>query len=176
MATTPVEKKFAVLCKITRAQHFAWREAVQETCPEADPAAVGAKMWELTGHQTADAYLKRIDPSAPLAPQVARSIVWSSESMGEDAVVEIPAEADPAGESPEQRPRDEALVRHRDCPWFHWHQRLDLVAEDRPGCDVWLRTIVEDVNQALGTRLRFETLEAMPEGGSCCLRRFWVEE
>ncbi|MCP4661697.1 MAG: hypothetical protein GY856_40365, partial [bacterium] len=152
MATTPVEKKFAVLCKITRAQHFAWRAAVQEVCPEADPAAVGAKMWEVTGHQTAEAYVKRIDPSAPLAPQVARSIAWSSESMGEDAVVELPAEDD----------RDEAWLRHRDCPWFHWHQRLDLLAEDRPGCDVWLRTVVEDVNQALGTRLRFETLEAMP--------------
>lgn len=170
MATTPVDKKFAVLCKITRAQHFAWRQAVQEMCPEADPAAVGDKMWEITGHQTAEAYLKRIDPSAPLAPQVARSIAWSSDSMGEDVVVEIPSE------SPEQGPRDEARVRHRDCPWFHWHQRLDLLAEDRPGCDVWLRTIVEDVNQALGTKLRFETLEALPEGGSCCLRRFWVEE
>jgi hypothetical protein len=162
------ERRFSTLCQIVRAQHFAWREAVRDLCPSVDPADLVARMWQVTGRQTARAYLKRVDPSAPLAPQIANAIVWSSESMGEDAVVEIP-ETEPSR-------TDEAFVRHRDCPWFHWHRRLNLLDEDRPGCDTWFQTVVEDVNRELGTKLRVETLETLPEGGSCCLRRFWVED
>lgn len=164
MADIPVEKKFNILCEITRAQHFAWHEAVAQLCPEKDTAKVTDKMWEVTGHQTAKAYLKRLDPSKPLAPQVASSIVWSSQCMGEDAALEITEGA------------DEAFVRHSDCPWFHWHKRLDLLSEDRPGCDLWFSTAVSDINQALGTKLRMETQQALPDGDACCLRRFWVEE
>jgi hypothetical protein len=170
VADVPIEKKFAVLCEIVRAQHFAWRRAVEELCPEVDAVAVVTRMWEITGRQTAAAYLKRVDPEAPLAPQLADSIVWSSRSMGEDARAEIP---DPA---PGDTPADEAFVRHLDCPWCKWHRRHDLEAEDRPGCDAWFRTIVEEVNQALDGRLRVETIEALPDGGDCCLRRLWVEE
>ena len=158
----PVDKRFAVLSEIARAQHFAWREAVRQCCPEVDPTDVVDRMWRITGQQTARGYLKRIDPEQPLAPQVARSIAWSSQCMGEDAVVE----EDGA----------EAYVRHLDCPWFHWHQKLDLLAEDRPGCDAWFGTVVDGVNEELGTNLRFETVETLPEGGASCLRRFWVEE
>jgi len=158
----PVEKRFAVLCDIARAQHFAWREAVRQCCPDVDTSDVVGRMWRITGEQTARAYLKRIDPDQPLAPQVARSIAWSSQCMGEDAVVEEDG--------------DEARVRHHDCPWFHWHQKLGLLAEDRPGCDAWFGTVVDDVNQQCGTNLRFETVETLPEGGAVCLRRFWVEE
>jgi len=157
-----VEKRFAVLCEIARAQHFAWREAVRQSCPEADVTEVVDRMWRLTGEETSRAYLKRIDPTKPLAPQVANSIAWSSQCMGEEVVVEEDG--------------NEASVRHEDCPWFHWHKRLDLLAEDRPGCDRWFGTVVEDINAKFGTNLRFETLEALPEGGSSCLRRFWVEE
>ena len=123
MAEIPVEKKFGILCEITRAQHFAWHEAVARLCPDVDVAEVTNKMWEVTGHQTAKAYLKRLDKDKPLAPQVAGSIVWSSQCMGEDAALET------------TEGKDEAFVRHADCPWFHWHKRLGLLAEDRPGCD-----------------------------------------
>jgi hypothetical protein len=163
MTDIPVEKKFAILCDITRAQHFAWHEAVRQMCPDVDVAAVTDKMWEITGHETAKAYLKRLDPSKPLAGQVARSIVWSSQCMGEDAGVEV------------TDGKDEAFVRHADCPWYHWHKRLDLLPEDRPGCDLWFRTAVNDINEALGTHLRVETLKTLPDGDSCCMRRFWVE-
>jgi hypothetical protein len=162
MADIPVDKKFAVLCEITRAQHFAWHEAVRQLCPGADLAAVVNRMWELTGAETGRAYLKRLDSSKPLAPQVAASIVWSSQCMGEDATLEPGA-------------GDEAFVRHRDCPWLHWHRRLGLLGEDRPGCDLWFAATVRTVNAALGSKLRCETREALPDGGSCCLRRFWVE-
>jgi hypothetical protein len=172
----PVEKKFSILCEILRAQHFAWREAVRELCPGIDPARVTARMWEITGHRTAAAYLKRIDVSSPLAPQVARGIVWSSESMGEKAVVESRPDADPEDATTAPRRNDEAFVRHLECPWFRWHEKEQLLAEDRPACDIWFQTVVNDINTALGTRLRVETLDALPDGGPCCLRRLWVDE
>jgi len=162
MADIPIEKKFATLCEIARAQHFAWHEAVKQMCPDVDVKQVTYRMWEVTGHGTAKAYLKRLDKTKPLAPQVAASIVWSSQCMGENAVLE-------------EGKGDEAFVRHDDCPWVHWHRRLDLLEEDRPGCDLWFQTAVDDINKALGTNLKFETQEALPEGGSCCRRRFWVE-
>ncbi len=164
MTNIPVEKRFAILCEITRAQHFAWREAVRQLCPEVDPAAVVDRMWALTGVETGQAYQKRIDTAQPLAPQVAESIAWSSQCMGEDASVEVSAEG------------DQAFVCHAACPWHDWHTRLGLVAEDRPGCDQWFAATLEQINTALGTRVRFETLEALPDGDARCRRRFWVED
>jgi len=158
----PVERRFAVLSEIMRAQHFAWREAVRQCCSDVDPTDVVDRMWLLTGRQTSKAYLKRLDCELPIAPQVARSIAWSSQCMGEDAVVEEHG--------------DEVRVRHRDCPWFHWHKKLDLLAEDQPGCDRWFGTLVADINAEFGTELRVETLESLPEGGASCLRRLWVED
>jgi len=160
----PLDKKFGVLCQIVRAQHFAWHQAVTELCPDQSPADVTMRMWEITGEGTADAYLRRIDPARPLAPQVAAGIVWSSLSMGEDAI----AEGDPG--------TNEAFVRHSGCPWYDWHEQKGLLAEDRPGCDAWFRSTIEAINRELGTRLAFETLESLPEGGSCCLRRLWEED
>ena len=130
--------------------------------PDIDPVELGNRMWEITGVQTAAAYLKRIDPEKPLAIQVANSIAWSSVCMGEDASVE-------EGEG------DEAFVRHADCPWFHWHKRLDVLDEDRPGCDTWFFTAVDELNKALGTSIRIETTSSLPDGGDCCLRRIWVD-
>ncbi len=162
MDQIPIDKRFAVLCKITRAQHFAWREAVAELCPGVDTAEVVNRMWELTGVGTGQAYEGRLDLERPLAPQIAASIVWSSQCMGEDAAVE-PGEG------------DEAFVVHADCPWVHWHRKLGLLPEDRPGCDAWFQSTLDTVNAARGTSLRFETLESLPEGGSCCRRRIWSE-
>jgi hypothetical protein len=164
MAEIPVEKKFAMLVEISRAQHFAWHDAVKTLFPGADMSKVVNKMWEITGHQTAGAYMKRLDKSKPLAPQVAASIVWSSQCMGEAATLEVTAG------------KDEAFVRHSDCPWFHWHKRTNLLHEDSPGCDLWFKVAVEDVNKALGSRLKVETSETLPDGGKCCLRRIWSEE
>ena len=161
MADLPVERKFAVLCQITRAQHFAWRDAVVQLCPDVDPVAVVDKMWEITGQYTGGSYAKRLDRDQPLAPQVAASVAWSSQCMGEDAVVEI-AEGG-----------KEAFLRHRGCPWFEWHQQRDLLAEDRPGCDVWFQATVALINEELGTDLKVETLSSLPDGDDCCLRRFW---
>ena len=70
---------------------------------------------------------------------------------------------------------DEAFVRHADCPWYHWHKRLDVLEEDQPGCDTWFFTVVAEVNKALGANLKIETRCSLPAGGTCCLRRIWVE-
>lgn len=163
MADIPVEKKFEILTQITRAQHFAWHDAVKAMCPDVDVAAVTDKMWEITGHQTAAAYLKRLDKDKPMAEQVAASIVWSSVCMGEAAELKVTAG------------KDEAFVVHGDCPWVHWHRKLGLLHEDLPGCDVWFQTTVADINAALGTNLKVETVEALPEGQPTCTRRFWTE-
>lgn len=158
----PIEKRFDVLCEIVRAQHFAWREAALSLAPGLDPRELCNKMWEITGVQTAAAYLKRLDSSQPLALQVARCVAWSSICMGEEAVVE-PGDG------------DEAFVRHTRCPWFDSHKRRGLLDEDQPGCDTWFRTIVTEINKALGTKLKVETQCSLPAAGDCCLRRIWAE-
>jgi len=155
--------KFAVLCKIARAQHFAWRAAVVENCGEVEVASVVTRMWEITGCQTGAAYAPRLDLDQPLAPQVARSVVWSSQCMGEDAHLEVSEDG------------REAFVRHEACPWFDWHKRLGLLEEDRAGCDCWFSTTVDAINQARGTALRVETLSTLPDGDAACVRRFWIE-
>lgn len=157
----PLEKRFAALCEITRAQHFAWREAALTLAPHLDPVELTNKMWEITGIQTAKAYLKRLDPDKPLAMQFARSIAWSSACMGEEVVVE-------------EGTGDEAFVRHLHCPWHEWHKRMDLVSEDQPGCDTWFQTAVAEINKALGANLAVETKCSLPAGADCCLRRIWV--
>ena len=159
----PVERRFKILCEITRAQHFAWREAALALAPQLDAQELVNKMWEITGVQTAQAYLKRLDPTKPLAKQLANWIAGSSVCMGEDVIVE-----DGDG--------SEAFVRHVDCPWFHWHQRLGLLQEDQPGCDTWFRSVVAEINRALGTHVKVETKCSLPEGGECCLRRVWEDQ
>jgi hypothetical protein len=159
----PVEKKFAILVEINRASHFAWREAVLKCCPDVDPQQVVNEMWHITGVETAEAYLKRLDPSRNLAEQLAECIVWSSQCMGEQAHAET-------GERP-----GEHYVQHDQCPWHRWHDKKGLLAEDRPGCDRWFEAMIKTVNDRLGSRLRFKTVSALPESGDCCLRVIWEQ-
>lgn len=163
MADLPPQKKFEVLCEITRAQHFAWHAAVRKVCPDVDPMKVTMEMWRVTGDQTGAAYARKMDKKLPIAPQIAESICWSSACMGEDASVEKGAT------------EREAFVVHRACPWQRWHERNGLVKEDRPGCDEWFRATIEVVNKATGANVKFETLESLPEGGATCRRRLWDE-
>jgi hypothetical protein len=159
----PIEKRFRILVEISRASHFAWREAALRCCPDVDAAKLVNTMWEITGVQTAESYVKHIDPDGDVARQVAESIIWSSRCMGEDVELEV-------GKAP-----GEYLVRHRACPWHRWHEKQGLLPEDRPGCDRWFASTLDTINEKLGTSLRFETLSALPEGDDCCLRRIWSE-
>jgi hypothetical protein len=162
-ADIPVEKKFKILTEINRASHFAWREAALKCCPGLDAQKVVNEMWDITGVQTGEAYAKRLDPSGDVPKQFAASIAWSSQCMGEDAHLE-------EGPGP-----GEYFVKHRGCPWHTWHQRLGLLSEDRPGCDRWFEATIRTINEKLGTKLRFETLSALPDGDDCCLRRIWED-
>jgi hypothetical protein len=157
-------KRFGILADIMRASHFEWRRAALKLNPGADPIELVKKYWEEVGRDTARFYLSKIDRNGDLAEQVAQLFVSSSVVMGEDAEVL------------DKTPEGHSQARHSVCPWYDWHQRQGLLAEDRVGCDHWLKTVVDEINAELGTSLRFSTDEALPDGGSCCLRRFWVED
>ena len=163
MTDIPIEKKFEILCAITRATYFAWREAATTLCPQVKPQDFVNKFWEITGRDTAKAYLKRLDVNKPLPRQVAEGIVWSSVTMGEDAEL-VPGKND-----------KEAFVKHNACPWLGWHQRLGLLEEDQAGCDIWFEVTIKTINDKLGTKIKFETQGSLPAGSTSCLRRIWVD-
>ncbi len=154
-------KRFELLANIMRASHFEWRRAVASLCPDLDPTDAVKKYWEEVGKDTAAFYLTKIDRDKNIAAQLAELYVASSVAMGEDAAV---VESTVPGES---------LARHEACPWYDWHKREGLLKEDQVGCDWWLKTVADEINAELGTNLKFETVESLPAGGSCCLRRFW---
>ncbi len=158
-----LNKKFEVLANIMRASHFEWRRAALSLKPDLDPQTLVNRYWEEVGKDTAQYYLRMIDPEKDLAPQMAELYVSSSVVMGEDAEV-IQDSADGRNQA-----------RHNSCPWYDWHKREGLLAEDLAGCDHWLQVVVDEINAALGTALRFKTVEALPSGGSCCTRQFWVD-
>jgi len=159
----PAEKKFAILSQINRMAHFEWRRAALALCPSVKPMDLVLRYWEEVGHDTADAYLKRMDRNKPIAPQIAGSFIWSSRSMGEDAYLY-------EGDNPK-----EAYMVHRGCPWAEFHKREGLLEEDQPGCDKWLEVLIDDINKELGCNVKWETLESLPAGGSACIRRLWED-
>ncbi len=156
-----LEQKFKALCQITRASHFEWRQAYIEMNPDADPKEAVLKYWEIVGHDTAKAYIKQIDPDKPILPQLAKAIVDSSLAMGETARI-IPS-ANSENSNSENNDK-ELYFEHLDCPWLKWHQRYDAVDEDRPGCDKWLETLIDDISKEFGVKLEFETLSSLPDG------------
>lgn len=158
-----LEKKFNMLSQIQRASHFEWLRAAKELCPSVSELDLVLKFWEIVGHDTAKSYLRHLDPEKPLPEQIARNFVFSSQSMGEDA------------EFIEGEDEKEAFAQHTGCPWFEWHQRLDKLDQDQPGCDKWLETFIEDINKELGSNIKWETVKSIPNGNDVCLRRFWVE-
>ena len=160
MAKYTLEQKFKTLCQITRASHFEWRETFQKMYPDADIKEAVLKYWEVVGHDTAKAYLRNIDRTKPIAPQIAEQIVDSSLAMGETAEI-IKGDNDL-----------ELYVEHNDCPWLKWHQKYNAEDEDRIGCDKWFATIVDDINKELGTSISFETLSTLPDGDKSCKRIF----
>ncbi|MCH7612199.1 MAG: hypothetical protein IIB45_02440 [Candidatus Marinimicrobia bacterium] len=154
-----IEQKFNALCQITRASHFEWREAFIKMFPNMDPKEAVLKYWEIVGHDTAKAYLKNVDRNKPVIPQIAEMIVNSSLAMGETATMNVESNGN-------------VRLVHSDCPWYDWHKKYDALNEDQPGCDCWFQTIVEDVNQELGTHIQVETISSLPNGDDNCTRIF----
>ena len=157
-------KKLEILSGIMRASHFEWRRAALALCPEMDPIELVKKYWEEVGKDTAQFYLKKIDPAGNIPEQIARLFVSSSQAMGENAVL--------SGTTEDGKHQ----AKHIDCPWYQWHQREHLLQEDQVGCDHWLQTVIHEINRTLGTSVKCETVSSLPAGDGCCLRRFWTAE
>ena len=160
----PIGKKFNMLSQIQRASHFEWLEAAKHFAREGTTELeLVKKFWEIVGRDTSDGYLRHIDPNEPLPRQIAESFVFSSQSMGEDAVLVEGAD------------ENECFARHNGCPWFDWHKRLGKLDQDLPGCDAWLESFMDIINEKLGTNVQRATIKSLPDGDDICLRRFWVE-
>lgn len=158
-----LQRKFDILTQIHRASHFEWLGAIKAICPEVNERELVLRFWADAGHDTARSYVKHIDPSQPLPRQIAANIVFSSVCMGEDAVLV------------EGIDDQEAFVRHSACPWFEWHVRTGRTDDDQPGCDMWIGTLVADINRELASEIEWETISSLPQGDEVCLRRFWLE-
>jgi len=160
----PIEKKFHVLSQIQRASHFEWLKAAMHFAREGTTELdVVKKYWEIVGHDTSPSYIKHMDPDQPMPRQIAKSFVFSSVSMGEDAVLV------------EGKDDKESFAEHRGCPWYAWHKRLGKLEQDQPGCDMWVESFLSDINEKFGTNIKWEMLKSLPAGDDVCLRRFWIE-
>lgn len=168
-----LKKQFRLLSEIMRASHFEWRRAALKLNPKISGEELVRAYWREVGIDTAQFYIKKIDFSQNVAAQVAKLYVESSVAMGEAAEVVLP-EFETFGDLLKQ-PGRACQAKHRDCPWFHWHKKLGLLSEDRPGCDEWLTTVVAEIGRLKGVKLCYSTDESLPEGGPSCLRTFWVE-
>ena len=157
------KKKINLLSNIMRASHFEWRRAALALSPDLDPKDLVRQFWTEVAADTAKFYVRNIDPKGDVARQFAELFVGSSQAMDEDCTY---TGTDAKGCH---------TVAHTDCPWFHWHKKLDLLDEDQFGCDLCLEKTAEEVNATLGTNIRFATEETIPAGGATCRRRFWVE-
>lgn len=157
------EKKFKILSNITRASHFEWRRAALKLNPHLDPIEVVKAYWCEVAQDTAQYYLKQIDPSQDLTSQVAELFVSSSLAMGEEAEVLSAMEKKTSG------------IKHLDCPWYHWHKRLELLEEDQVGCDMWFEVVLAEINKALGCNLKFKTQSSLPAGDASCRRIIWED-
>lgn len=157
------KKKINLLSNIMRASHFEWRRAALALNPDLDPKDLVRQFWTEVAADTAKFYVRNMDPKGDVARQFAELFVGSSQAMDEDCTY---TGTDAKGCH---------TVAHTDCPWFHWHKKLDLLDEDQFGCDLWLEKTADEVNATLGTNIRFATEETIPAGGAACRRRFWVE-
>ncbi len=159
--------RFEMLCSIVRATWYEWRQAAMEFAREGvKPLDLVLRAWEIVGHDTAKSYFLALDKSKPtFLEDIAKLIVMSSQAMGEDAKVV-------KGEKP-----NEVYVRWDSCPWPEFARRYGApMEEDLLGCDKWFQTVIEDINALFNTKVRLETIKAIPKGDGMCLRRLWIEE
>lgn len=150
-------QRFKFLCQVSRAAHFEWREVFRKMFPEKDVKEAVLNYWEIVGHDTSRAYLKKLDRNVPVVPQLAQFIVDSSLGMGESAKWYEGSDR-------------ESYVEHTNCPWYDWHKKYDALDEDQAGCDCWLQTMAKDFNNKLGTNIEIETVSSIPSGDDRCRR------
>jgi len=159
--------RFNTLANIERATWFEWRQAAIEYArPDVKPLDLVLRAWEIVGHDTALTYYNMLDKtSKTFLEDVARCIVFSSLTMGENAKIV-------KAENPH-----EIYVRWDRCPWPEFARRYKVpMEEDVLGCDKWFQTVIADVNAFFNTKVKLETLKAIPRGDGMCLRRLSMEE
>jgi len=154
--------KFNTLSNINRASWYEWRlAAIEYARPGVTPLDLVLRAWEISGHDTAKGYFNMLDKTSKnFLEDVAKCIVFSSTMMGENAEVV-------KGEKP-----NEVFVRWTRCPWPEFARRYEVsMEEDVLGCDKWFQTVIEDVNKFFNTKIKLETLKAIPRGHGMCVRR-----
>ncbi|RLI26873.1 MAG: hypothetical protein DRO52_01795 [Candidatus Hecatellales archaeon] len=158
--------RFDLLAGIVRATWYEWRQAALEFArPGTKPLDLVLRAWEIVGHDTAMSYFMALRKNSPtFLEDLANLIVMSSRAMGEDAFAY-------KGENP-----NEVFVQWNECPWPEFARRYKAdMEEDVLGCDRWFQTVIEDVNKHFGTKIKLETLKAIPRGDPICLRRLTME-
>ena len=158
--------KFEALQNINRATWYEWRQAAIECArPEFSAEDLVLKAWEVVGHDTAKAYFGMLNVSKPsFLEDIAKCIVMSSTMMGETSKV-VKSEQE-----------NEVFIQWDRCPWPEFARRYDApMEEDVKGCDKWFQTVIEDINQLFNTKVKLETLKAIPCGDGVCLRRLTQE-
>jgi hypothetical protein len=150
----------------TRRTFYQMRQALLEVAgPEANPLDVGVKAWEIIGKDMGKSYLPRMNllkGIEGLMMNVARAYQGLGTTNG--AVVKIDK-----GENP-----NELFIKWERCPWPTSAKEHGVpMKEDLLGCDKYLQTFLDEVNEFLGTNLKIETQKAIPSGDGVCLRRLY---
>jgi hypothetical protein len=162
MSHIPLEKKFRVLCGITRSMYFLWLQTIKQLCPNIDENTLILKYWENLGHETAQSYIKHMDLNKPIL-SLAESIIFSSQCMGESA--DIITSRD-----------NEVLIRWTACPWIEWYSKFSSLEKDQLGCDKWLEVIISDLNKSLGLNIAWGRLKSLPKGEKYCEIKIYAKK
>jgi|Deesub1362A_J573_1020465.scaffolds.fasta_scaffold00209_23 hypothetical protein len=146
------EKDLRAMWNICRDFYFKWRDTVKDEYGNEAARRLVKKFWEKVGKGTAQLYLEYGVAKPEDIKSIARAIQISSEIMGEEVEI-IERE-------------DGVIVRHTSCPWWEWHQRMNLKDEDQAGCDVWFKVTVENINPQVDV----VTLKSFEKGDNMCER------
>ena len=76
----------------------------------------------------------------------------------------------------QDKSKNEVFVQWDHCPWPEFSRRYNVpMEEDVLGCDMWFQTVIKDINSLFNTKVKLETLKAIPRGDCVCLRRITME-
>lgn len=109
--------------------------------------------WRAAGVQAGREWLRSIDPALPVAPQVAACVAHAAPKAG--GIAKTTAWG----------------VVQLCCVWA----ASGHTGTCQEGCDAWFDSAIGVVNEALGTRVRAQTLQSMATGEATCARRIWDE-
>lgn len=150
-----------------RRMFYLWRQTALELLGEdADPMDVALKAWEHIGIDTAKSYFPRTNlAKADWLTRMAGNFVGSWMMRGAKIRLE-------KGEN-----ENEVFIIWDRCPFPTSAKEFGAtMEEDLAGCDMGLKTTVEQLAAFTNKKLKIETLKYIPRGEGACVRRLWVEE